>query len=87
MCEHGTTVDVLVPIPADLAWEGELTWKIKPVDACIAPIVKALNEGGVLTRSCCCGHGARRPEIILADHSRLVLLAARDAPPPVEGGQ
>jgi hypothetical protein len=74
MCEHGTTVDLLVPITADLAWEGELTWKIKPIDACIAPIVKALNEGGVLTRGCCCGHGVRRPEIILSDHTRLVLL-------------
>lgn len=71
MCEHGNTVDCCVPVPADLAFEGELTWKMKPVDACLAPIVDALNRGGVLTRSCCCGHGKTPGEIVLHDFTVL----------------
>lgn len=74
MCEHGTTIDLWVPVPADLAWEGELTWKVKPIDSCIAPIVAALNKGGVLTSGCCCGHGKQPPEIILHDGSTLTVL-------------
>lgn len=30
--------------------------KIFRVDACIAPIVKALNDGGIKTLASCCGH-------------------------------
>ncbi len=56
MCAHGDTVDMLVPVMADDAWEGVTTWKIKPVDRCLSDIVAALNAAGILTRSCCCGH-------------------------------
>lgn len=73
MCEWGTTTDLLVPIPANLAAEGALTWKTKPVDSCIAPIVDALNKGGVFTASCCCGHGRQAPEIVLHDNRQLII--------------
>ena len=73
MCEHGSTVDLLVPVPAGDAWEGEMMWKIKPIDLCLAPIIVALNSAGVLTRSHCCGHGQYRPEIVLHDGRILVI--------------
>ncbi len=36
-------------------------------DPCLAPIVKALNDGGVRTVASCCGHGATLGSIALAD--------------------
>ena len=61
MCEWGTDVEV-----ENLSTvEGERrTWKI---DACIAPIVEALNRGGVETTQSCCGHGKGPGRIDLAD--------------------
>jgi hypothetical protein len=71
--ENRDTVDVRVPIPADLSHTGEARWAVKPIDAPIADIVRALNEGGVLTRSSCCGHG-ERGEIVLQDGRRLAVM-------------
>jgi len=45
-----------------------------PVDACIAPIVRALNEGGVPTAMSCCGHGEGDGFILLADGRTLTVL-------------
>lgn len=73
MCEHGTTFTLSVPIPASDSHTGQFRWADKPVDSCIADIVSALNAGGVLTRSCCCGHGKHRPQIILHDGRSLVV--------------
>ena len=67
MCKWGTTVDVAVTIPAGMSHTGKERVAIKPIDACIADIVKALNDGGVKTVSCCCGHGAYPGHIALAD--------------------
>ena len=44
------------------------------VDACIAGIVLALNEGGVATVASCCGHGRRPGSIILADGREILVL-------------
>jgi len=43
------------------------------VDACIAPIVKALNDGGIKTIACCCGHASHAGSIILADGRELLI--------------
>jgi hypothetical protein len=40
--------------------EGE---NIVLVDTCIAPLVQMLNDYGVRTNCCCCGHGKRRSSI------------------------
>jgi len=50
MCKWGTHEEVIVPIPPDLSCDGEFRMAMKKIDACIAPIVKALNQGGVYTR-------------------------------------
>lgn len=55
MCAHGQTGIVKVG-------DREI-----PIDACIAPIVRALNEGGVETAMSCCGHGEGDGFIMLAD--------------------
>ncbi len=70
MCDHGDTVVLLVPIPAGHSHTGKFRWDIKPVDRCIAPIVRALNAAGIWTVNACCGHG-RRGEIVL--HSGLTI--------------
>ena len=42
-------------------------------DPCIAPLVRALNAGGVATSWSCCGHGHRPGVIGLADGRQLVI--------------
>lgn len=62
---------VLVPIP-DAVWPGIHDFdpahpeygidaegrKCLRLDACIVPVVKTLWDAGILTLSCCCGHGS-----------------------------
>lgn len=73
MCEHGDTMELLVPINARDSHTGEARMALKPIDRCIADIVKALNAGGVPTRSCCCGHGSVQGLITLQDGRELVI--------------
>lgn len=67
MCEHGDTIDVPVMVLSAMAHGGQDEVKVKPIDRCIAPIVKALNDGGVYMLGSCCGHGMKMGEIALAD--------------------
>ena len=48
---------VKVKIPADLSGTGKVKWKNAKIDVCLAPIIKALQAGGIDMKSCCCGHG------------------------------
>ncbi len=57
MCEHGDTIDIKVPIIAALSHTGNARIALKPIDRCLAPIIKALLDGGLRTTGCCCGHG------------------------------
>lgn len=74
MCTWGTTETVRIAA----GWNGSgrphrtLGYDI-PVDACIADLVKALNDGGVVTRDSCCGHGRGPGMIRLRDGRRLVV--------------
>ncbi len=71
MCE--TTVPVRVKVPADLSHTGEPLWRDYGIDACIAPLVIALQAGGIDMRGSCCGHGKRDGEILLADGRVLIV--------------
>ena len=73
-------VPVRLVVPADISDTGVDHCAMVPVDACIADLVRQLNVDVTkpVTRASCCGHGARDPEIMLADYSTLVL---RSAPP------
>ena len=77
MCKHGDEVILRVPIPANLSYTGEFRWDLKGVDACIAPIVAALNDAGIYTSSSCCGHGTLNGVISLHD-GRLIEIYAGD---------
>lgn len=73
MCDWGDTVELQVPICAADSHTGEARMALKPIDSCIADIVRALNAGGVPTRSCCCGHGQYQGSIVLQDGRELVI--------------
>ena len=67
MCKNNDTVDLLVPISAGVSYTGKFRWALKPVDRCIASYVKALNDAGLYTEGCCCGHGGDDGNIVLHD--------------------
>lgn len=73
MCAHDDTVPLYVPIPANLSHTGRPRWDIKGVDRCIAPIVQALNQAGIYTSGCCCGHGESDGTINLHDGRVLII--------------
>lgn len=77
MCEHGDTVPVLVEIPADLSCTGKAKKREVQIDRCIAPIVEALEKGGVCMRGSCCGHGKAEGYIHLRDGRYLLVLTDR----------
>lgn len=66
-------VMVTVWIPAELSHTNEGRWADKPIDACIAPLVKVLNENGMRTVTSCCGHGVEDGSIILLDGRELII--------------
>ena len=80
MCEWGTEVAVYVRIPADLSSTGKASWKIVGIDACIAPLVEALQNGGINMRGSCCGHGKGPGEIVLDDGRTLRIESAEVRP-------
>ena len=65
-----------VTVAADLSHTGEAYQRPFGIDACIAPIVAALNAAGIATRQSCCGHGAEAGRIDLADGRTLTITGA-----------
>ena len=45
------------------------------VDSCIAELVQKLNDAGIDTSACCCGHGKKPGNIILRDGRELFIAA------------
>lgn len=74
MCEWGKTVSVEVTIPADLNHTGSAYRKEVGIDECIAPLIQALNDAGVVTVASCCGHGKGPGRIALGDGRELVIV-------------
>ena len=56
MCKRGKSVRMTLPIGGEV-----------DIDKCIAPIIKALNDGGIITKGCCCRHGKTAGYIHLAN--------------------
>jgi len=75
MCEHGTTTRVYLLRTS--ASGGPPAYGPVEVDACIAPLVAALNDAGFRTVASCCGHGRRPGSIALADGRCLSIYADR----------
>lgn len=78
MCEWGKTKIVRVKIPADLSSTGKEKWKDEGIDECIAPIVEALQRGGIDMRGSCCGHRKDPGDIHLQDGRVLVIVNGHD---------
>lgn len=70
MCEWGTHETVHCPAGFNAVNPSRTAVQ---VDACIADLVRALNEGGVLTLDSCCGHGKGDGLIRLVDGRELVV--------------
>jgi hypothetical protein len=68
MCNRGTMTLIALKT-------GELV----EVDSCLAPLVAALNDGGIPTRGCCCGHGVHNGHVELVD-GRLLIVRRTDEP-------
>jgi hypothetical protein len=77
MCKHGTNTNVMVKVAAHLSSTGVDKWREFGIDSCIAPIVRALQEGGIDMLASCCGHGHGPGEILLRDGRTLLILPAR----------
>lgn len=67
MCKWGTEELVEVTVAADLSHTGVEYVRPFGIDACIAPLMRALNAGGIVTRQSCCGHEKGPGRIDLAD--------------------
>ncbi len=80
-CAHcgATPVAIKVKIPADLSHTGKEFWKYAQIDACIAPIVKALQDAGIDMRGSCCGHGRGVGDIELQDGRAVIILNPEQA--------
>jgi len=78
MCKYNNCALVKVWIPPELSHTGKGRWDIKPIDACIARIIEALNKDGIRTISSCCGHGNDLGRIDLEDGRALVVIPATD---------
>ena len=66
-CPCRETVLVNVHIDSDLSCDGREKWKLAKIDKCIAPIVDALQRGGINMRGSCCGHEKEPGQIDLSD--------------------
>lgn len=74
MCKWGNWENVEVLISADDSYTGEPHWKNAPIDACIASIVRALQENAINMKGCCCGHGKYPGWVALEDGRVLVIV-------------
>lgn len=71
MCKWGTDKEVMLCKPLPISGR-----KMVKVDACIARLVQTLNDYGIETIGCCCGHGkvARSHIRISAQNIKLISL-------------
>lgn len=44
-------------------------WYPRNVDSCIAEEVQRLNNVGIKTVGCCCGHGKQEPTVLVLEES------------------
>ena len=70
-CSHCGKERILMRLPGGTRDEA--------IDPCLAPIVKALNDGGILTAASCCGHGGGMGDIWLDDGRVLAVFDDWDA--------
>lgn len=67
MCKKGHSISLKVTILAEGSHTGKEREDMKKIDACLAPLVKMLNEYGIKTCACCCGHGKTKKSWVMID--------------------
>ena len=77
MCD--TTKNENLKVPADLNTSGTEEWKSVQLDACIVPLIKALQKAGIDMRGSCCGHNTKEGHIHLQDGRALLVLSKQQA--------
>lgn len=65
MCQHGDRTMTEVHVHWSIAHEETEVYKPMPIDTCIAPLVKALDDLGIRMLGSCCGHGEMYGQISL----------------------
>lgn len=80
MCKWGTSTPLTVTIPAHLSHTGVQRQDVKDIDSCIAGIVRALNNAGIVTVASCCGHGKRPGNIALSDGREIIIASDYETP-------
>lgn len=76
MCDDhsGVLIDVPTASPTFSDGSPRPAGSKRAIDACIAPLVKALNDAGFGTRASCCGHGDSLGNIVLTDGRELLIV-------------
>lgn len=69
MCDDHSGVLVEIPTASERGPHG----RRRGIDACIAPLVEALNVAGLATVASCCGHGKMPANIALVDGRELLI--------------
>ena len=67
MCKWGDTISLEVTMLAAGSHTGKERKDKKPIDRCLIPLVKMLNEYEIKTLSSCCGHGKTKKSWIMID--------------------
>ena len=67
-----------VPVSARKSYTGKKRMKMMGIDACLAPIVKALLDAGIETEECCCGHGKGPGYLALMDDRCFILVNGKE---------
>lgn len=80
MCEWGSWRSIKVKVSSAASYTGKSRWALKPIDACIADLVGALQKDGIDMRGSCCGHGKRTGFIALQDGRLLELKKCIEGP-------
>jgi hypothetical protein len=71
MCNWGTDkIIYVIRRNNNLTSDG---WHPVAVDFCIADEVQQMNNRGIITTGCCCGHGKRPPEVLVSLESKELL--------------
>ena len=70
MCEMGK--QVLIDAPVE-------------IDKCLVPLIKTLNNYGIQTTHCCCGHGKNTSYVIIRGENSKMRMRDVDGNPWIEG--
>ncbi len=73
MCKWGTDKEVMLMKIKPISGRREIK-----VDACVAPLVQMLNDFGIETTACCCGHGKTAKSHIRISSKNILLTKLGD---------